>query len=162
MCERLFHIAAAAKDMSFDAWIVIMLAGIGIMVALLAIMLTVLAIGIAIAAWWGYGGMMEEARKQAGISAKQVSLKHLLERATEAAKKQAEATILANKDKWLEEMALGLELAATQSEPAPVASNTAAVGTTYPGEEGAHANANNAAADNAGANNPPAPAVPPG
>jgi hypothetical protein len=138
--------------MSFDAWIVIMLAGIGIMVALLAIMLTLLAIGIAIAAWWGYGGMMEEARKQAAISAKQISLKHLISRATDAAKQQAEATILANKDKWLEEMALGLELSAAQSEPSrPASNNDQTVGNAWPGERGSTdgiANNDNTRTDN--------------
>jgi|SRR5579872_1178072 len=155
MCERVVHLAAAAKDMSFDAWIVIMLAGVALMIGLLGIMLTVLAIGIAIAAWWGYGGMMEEAKKQAAATAQTISLTNIIERATEAAKIQAEATIFANKDKWLEEIALGLELPAAQSEPAFTASNTSPVGRTYPGEE--EANASDTGSNNAGTDNPSAP-----
>ena len=147
--------------MSFDAWIVIMLAGIGLMVALLAIMLTIMAVVVAVAAWWGYGGMMDAVKTQAAVSAKEVSLEHLLSRATiaatKAAKEQAEATILANKDKWLEDMALGLEMPAAQSEASPAASKDqeTVVIPNYPGEERPSGSTNQTT--NPGTDNPTTP-----
>lgn len=51
--------------MTLEVWIAVMLGGITILVTLLGLVLAVFAIGIGFAAYWGYFGLKEEARRVA-------------------------------------------------------------------------------------------------
>lgn len=124
--------------MSLETWVVIMLAGVTLLVTLLGLMLAALTVAIGIAAVFGYAGMLEAVSKKAESAAREVSLIEVTKKATEAAgvvaKQIAIRTIMENKDKWLVAMQLGVELAEAQSEGKIQASDTQAVGSTYPGE----------------------------
>ncbi len=155
MCERVYHAAVvttqAAERIGYEGWITIMLAGMTILV-------TLLGIGLAVVAIFGYSGLKESvrdaARTAAQDAAKEISIEDVTAKAVKAALESAQQTIRENKDKWLKEMALGLELPVAESENPKVASNqTEAVSRSYPGEEAKNAGSS----DNAGGNNPPAP-----
>jgi hypothetical protein len=101
---------SSVTEISKEGWITIMLAGITILV-------TLLGIGLAVVAVFGYSGVKEAAR----------------DAADKAARKAAERVIRENKDKWLKEMGLGLQLSVAESESPQLASNiTEQVGQPYP------------------------------
>ena len=54
-----------SATMTLEVWIAVMLSGIAILVTLLGLVLPVFAIGVGFAAYWGYFGLKEEARKVA-------------------------------------------------------------------------------------------------
>jgi|SRR5579863_985070 hypothetical protein len=137
MCERAYHVIAAAAQtaerVSYEGWITIMLAGITILV-------TLLGIGLAVMAIFGYSGVKEAAR----------------DAADKAAREAAERVIRRDKDKWLKDMGLGLELPVAQSEPTRRASNQVAENyPNEPGREAEHVNGSNE--PNGGADHPAAP-----
>jgi hypothetical protein len=132
------HLLAVAEStvtgISKEGWITIMLAGITVLVTLLGII-------IAVAAFFGYGALSDivkkEARKAGKEAARQVSLEEVTKRAKIEAGQVARRTVLENKDKWLTELSLGVELAEAQSEPetaAEASDKTQAVSPAYPGE----------------------------
>ena len=167
MFSRALELAeSSVTGISQEGWITIMLAGITVLV-------TLLGIGIGVAAFFGYGALQDlvkkVARKAAREEAKQVSLEEVTKQAkSEAGQVAAEVarrTVLENKDKWLTELALGIELAEAQSEPetASEASDKAqAVSPAYPGEGAENDGTTPNSDDDTGSNNTPAPNVPAG
>ena len=157
-------------NMRLEDWIVVMLAGITLLVTIWGLMLGIMAVILGFGAWWGYNGMIEAAReaasKAATKAATEVSMEEIKAHAkAEAAQVAAEVgrrTVLENKDKWLTEAILGIELAEAQSEaPDGASDNAQAVSPPYPGEGNDNDKANTPNSNNAGENNPPAPNVTP-
>jgi acyl-coenzyme A synthetase/AMP-(fatty) acid ligase len=153
-----FLSAGAPGGISHEGYISIMVTILGIVIAVLAVILTIGAIVISVMAYFGYQEMLDRVMEKAEAAAKNVSMVELTNRAEAIAKQTATRTarsvatktaqdiIEKNKDGWMKDLKLSMELSAAQAEPETAAEASISVevegeeiGKPYPTEENTNA-----------------------
>jgi hypothetical protein len=165
-----WHYVEPPSGMSHEGYITIMITILGIIIAVGAFVAAVLG-------FIGYRTIADEVAKKAEAAARSVSIELTTQRAVEAAREEARLVagaeaasvavkfMAANKDKWLQELVLGIQFGEAQSQAPQAASNQVeqeAVSEPYPdpAEEGQNDASTSSTAPDARPDNPPPPAEP--